>query len=453
MTNKLKIDAISGHGTQGSNPQNEDRRVLNFRGSLPPPSMEFVIVGESGSGKTSLACTFPKPLLLEFGSNEDRGSPRAMFEAQASINHTYWPDVDRTINDLRDGRFKDFQTVVIDAIGELQELLESHLDKYDFKFEAWGRLRTIKALSNALREAARAQGMNVVTLVHYEAKSALNSKGAPTTKLDWSIFGSTRAALRNSALQVGFIRRNPDGTRFLTFDSSEELGIEAKNTYNLKPVELNSNQLHLGTRIVQLCLERSKQRREDNNFLYKDEPSLQADSLPPSVVKQPPPPPPPPPKPKPKPKPKPSQPPAQQPPQNGDNSQAKVAIVGKPPNLPSNGAWIAFEVQHAQGVTRDFPRIKDVFATLETLKDQKLDLDLLNQLWALLKRRLLELSKSEEGREQNYCEDDDRTTRGFFYFKAFRLGAYLPGDAASSFLPLPPAQPKSHQEQNLELQE
>lgn len=108
-----------------------DRKSQKFSRSADLPSIKkvadiqnpksFVIYGLPGSGKTTLASTFPKPLLLM--DMNDKGTDSisdvknvyvAEIEDAAQVDAMYW--------ELKEGRH-DYETVVLDTMTRFQELV------------------------------------------------------------------------------------------------------------------------------------------------------------------------------------------------------------------------------------------------------------------------------------------------------------------------------------------
>ena len=92
---------------------------------LTPEKMDFskqtfsaIIYGSPGIGKTTLACSAPKPLLIDF----DRGVSRVRADHRVTtvVADTY----EEVWNDLQDPMMKEFETIIIDTGGSFVTYLK-----------------------------------------------------------------------------------------------------------------------------------------------------------------------------------------------------------------------------------------------------------------------------------------------------------------------------------------
>jgi hypothetical protein len=122
----------------------------------------FEIFGDPGIGKTTLAFTASRPLLLDF----DAGAYRAQNRKDV-VPVSNWSD----IQGMTESDLKDFDTIVVDTVGRLLDLLSIHLIKTNPKMgrdgtltqQGWGQLKgRFKDWLNNLR----AMGKDVVLVSH-----------------------------------------------------------------------------------------------------------------------------------------------------------------------------------------------------------------------------------------------------------------------------------------------
>lgn len=88
-------------------------------GKIKKP-MRVALYGRAGSGKTTLAASFPKPLLLDVNGEEGTDSVADVKGLQVLPVET-WEDFEQLYWYLEDGDH-DFETVIVDTVTNLQEL-------------------------------------------------------------------------------------------------------------------------------------------------------------------------------------------------------------------------------------------------------------------------------------------------------------------------------------------
>ena len=84
-------------------------------------TIKALIYGQPGLGKTTFALSSPKPLLLDF----DNGVHRVNAEYQTdTLQIQSWQEV---IDELNEGTFNSYQTIVIDTTGKMLDYLSAWL--------------------------------------------------------------------------------------------------------------------------------------------------------------------------------------------------------------------------------------------------------------------------------------------------------------------------------------
>src|SRR5262245_61852480 len=127
--------------------RSESRRSRIERPVIKPVTWEgtrsFVLYGRSGTGKTTLAASFPKPiLLLDVG---DRGTDSIADVKQ--VDRTEVLDWDQFEHDywwLKEEEGAGYETAIIDTVSMLQRLAEAKvqgIDPQDLEEHSWGGMK------------------------------------------------------------------------------------------------------------------------------------------------------------------------------------------------------------------------------------------------------------------------------------------------------------------------
>lgn len=91
-------------------------RIVNVEDIVKP--MRLAVYGRAGSGKTTLASTFPAPLLIDF---KDEGTDSvADVKGLKVLPAVEWEDVESLYWFLESGKH-DFKTVILDTVTQMQE--------------------------------------------------------------------------------------------------------------------------------------------------------------------------------------------------------------------------------------------------------------------------------------------------------------------------------------------
>jgi len=91
------------------------------------PMLKVLLYGQPGIGKTTLALSFPDPLLIDCDRGTHRVKPEHMKD---TVEVNSWSDVDEVLNeDLRP-----YKTIVFDTGGKLIDYMTDHLIKVNPKF-------------------------------------------------------------------------------------------------------------------------------------------------------------------------------------------------------------------------------------------------------------------------------------------------------------------------------
>lgn len=140
------------------------------------PSIVMMVYGEGGVGKSTFASTSDKPLMLDFENGSKYFGLRGIGMDIFNINS--WGDVVEFKKALIAGELKNYNTIVIDPIGEAMEKLKRAIiatgqskwvQKSDnsLTMAGWGELKfRMKDFLKTLRDS----GKNVILVGHVEEK-------------------------------------------------------------------------------------------------------------------------------------------------------------------------------------------------------------------------------------------------------------------------------------------
>ena len=157
---------------------------------LTPEKMDFskqtfsaIIYGSPGIGKTTLACSAPKPLLIDF----DRGVSRVRADHRVTtvVADTY----EEVWNDLQDPMMKEFETIIIDTGGSFVTFLKdwAFRTKPGAKTKA-GEFSSLKGFGfvktefqNFTNHVKTVMNKNIIYVFHAEEKA--DKDGNPVQRL------------------------------------------------------------------------------------------------------------------------------------------------------------------------------------------------------------------------------------------------------------------------------
>ena len=124
------------------------------------PPVVMTIYGQGGTGKTTLATTSPKPILIDSEQGSKALGARGIDVPVVHVKS--WSDVQEAWTLVRDS--KEYETVVIDPIGEfLDLLLEQVKSGGDMSLKKWGEAKDrMRKFIKAIKES----GKHVVFVAH-----------------------------------------------------------------------------------------------------------------------------------------------------------------------------------------------------------------------------------------------------------------------------------------------
>jgi len=147
--------------------------IINTGDPSAKPSIVMLVYGEGGVGKTTFASTAPKPIIADCENGAKYFGLRGIKVDVAKI--TKWGDMKDFLDAVKSN---DYETIVIDPIGELMEKLKSFMTASgDSKLvqrdgsptmAGWGFLK--KTMRNYLK-VLRDSGRHVLLIAHLDEKS------------------------------------------------------------------------------------------------------------------------------------------------------------------------------------------------------------------------------------------------------------------------------------------
>lgn len=173
-------------------------KIIKATDHIEIKNIIIVLFGQSGVGKTSLGLSSNKALLLDF----DNGFQRAAFRGEC-VQVRQWNDIaNLTVEDLQD-----FDTIVIDTVGRLLEVMSVQLmnskPSLMNKFTGGLSLPGYGALSTMFKDflaKLKSYNKDIVLLSHATEKSI---KDEIVVRLD--IAGGTKDEVRNIADLMGHV--------------------------------------------------------------------------------------------------------------------------------------------------------------------------------------------------------------------------------------------------------
>ena len=189
-------------------------------------TLTALIYGQPGAGKSTLACSAPSPVMLDF----DGGATRINGAHQVpTVQVKRWEDVELALNEIRDAG--EFATIIIDTVGKMMMYMEEYIKRTNAKMRNYDGSLTLKGYGlrkqmflNFIKSVS-VMGMNIVFVGH-----EIEQKRGDDTIIRPEIGGSSTNDLMKELDLVGYVETIGQ-SRTISFDPCDKY--YAKNTCNM----------------------------------------------------------------------------------------------------------------------------------------------------------------------------------------------------------------------------
>ena len=189
-------------------------------------TLTALIYGQPGAGKSTLACSAPSPVMLDF----DGGATRINGAHQVpTVQVKRWEDVELALNEIKDAG--EFSTIIIDTVGKMMMYMEEYIKRTNAKMRNYDGSLTLKGYGlrkqmflNFIKSVS-VMGMNIVFVGH-----EIEQKRGDDTIIRPEIGGSSTNDLMKELDLVGYVETIGQ-SRTISFDPCDKY--YAKNTCNM----------------------------------------------------------------------------------------------------------------------------------------------------------------------------------------------------------------------------
>lgn len=189
-------------------------------------TLTALIYGQPGAGKSTLACSAPNPVMLDF----DGGATRINGAHQVpTVQVRKWEDVGGAIEEIKAAN--EFKTIIIDTVGKMMMFLEEYIKRTNAKMRNYDGSLTLKGYGlrkqmflNFIKETS-VMGMNIIFVGH-----EIEQKRGDDTIIRPEIGGSSTNDLMKELDLVGYVETIGQ-SRTISFDPCDKY--YAKNTCNM----------------------------------------------------------------------------------------------------------------------------------------------------------------------------------------------------------------------------
>lgn len=226
-------------------------------------TLTALIYGQPGAGKSTLACSAPNPVMLDF----DGGATRINGAHQVpTVQVRKWEDVGGALEEIKEAA--EFQSIIIDTVGKMMMFLEGYIKRTNAKMRNYDGSLTLKGYGlrkqmflNFIKEVS-VMGMNIIFVGH-----EIEQKRGDDTIIRPEIGGSSTNDLMKELDLVGYVETIGQ-SRTISFDPCDRY--YAKNTCNMAgiiklPVLTDKDGNAVGeNKFLQQVIEAYKQRQKHN---------------------------------------------------------------------------------------------------------------------------------------------------------------------------------------------
>lgn len=226
-------------------------------------TLTALIYGQPGAGKSTLACSAPNPVMLDF----DGGATRINGAHQVpTVQVRKWEDVGGALEEIKEAA--EFQSIIIDTVGKMMMFLEEYIKRTNAKMRNYDGSLTLKGYGlrkqmflNFIKETS-VMGMNIIFVGH-----EIEQKRGDDTIIRPEIGGSSTNDLMKELDLVGYVETIGQ-SRTISFDPCDRY--YAKNTCNMAgiiklPILTDKDGNAVGeNKFLQQVIEAYKQRQKHN---------------------------------------------------------------------------------------------------------------------------------------------------------------------------------------------
>lgn len=226
-------------------------------------TLTALIYGQPGAGKSTLACSAPNPVMLDF----DGGATRINGAHQVpTVQVRKWEDVGGALEEIKEAA--EFQSIIIDTVGKMMMFLEEYIKRTNAKMRNYDGSLTLKGYGlrkqmflNFIKEVS-VMGMNIIFVGH-----EIEQKRGDDTIIRPEIGGSSTNDLMKELDLVGYVETIGQ-SRTISFDPCDRY--YAKNTCNMAgiiklPILTDKDGNAVGeNKFLQQVIEAYKQRQKHN---------------------------------------------------------------------------------------------------------------------------------------------------------------------------------------------
>ena len=226
-------------------------------------TLTALIYGQPGAGKSTLACSAPNPVMLDF----DGGATRINGAHQVpTVQVRKWEDVGGALEEIKEAA--EFQSIIIDTVGKMMMFLEEYIKRTNAKMRNYDGSLTLKGYGlrkqmflNFIKEVS-VMGMNIIFVGH-----EIEQKRGDDTIIRPEIGGSSTNDLMKELDLVGYVETIGQ-SRTISFDPCDRY--YAKNTCNMAgiiklPILTDKDGNAVGeNKFLQQVIEAYKQRQRHN---------------------------------------------------------------------------------------------------------------------------------------------------------------------------------------------
>lgn len=189
-------------------------------------TLTALIYGQPGAGKSTLACSAPNPVMLDF----DGGATRINGAHQVpTVQVRKWEDVEAALSEIKESG--EFKSIIIDTVGKMMMYMEEYIKRTNAKMRNYDGSLTLKGYGlrkqmflNFIKTTA-VMNMNIIFVGH-----EIEQKRGDDTIIRPEIGGSSTNDLMKELDLVGYVETIGQ-SRTISFDPCDKY--YAKNTCDM----------------------------------------------------------------------------------------------------------------------------------------------------------------------------------------------------------------------------